>query len=146
MGRHRGRKLRQAFALVLITFAKATAYAKEGGYFALVGDSASFRSHINGETYQMLNELSTRYQWRHLSIKKALRKSRDGAPNRTSWAHLERQAVTDYGCLPSALLFVIKFHWNYLALERLGPRLGHHMHGTHRCSHPSSRVRYCQNV
>lgn len=99
-------------------------------YSAFVGSLASFRGYLNKEFNRVVVELASTHQWRVLSLPVAtFPTSIDTdkvAPSRLGWIDVEHKLVTEHGRPPSALLFVLKFHWNYGVLAQLGRRHDRH--------------------
>lgn len=79
-------------------------------YSALVGNVASFHGYLNGEFNQIVVELSTRHRWQSV-------------PPRTDGVTSTKLPKQRAGRAPKTLLFLIKFHWNYGLLAKLGPRV-----------------------
>lgn len=85
-------------------------------YFAYYGREASYKGYLNEEFHLLLQGLaSPRFRWRHISV--------DKPPKETTWLDVEEASGRQHGCAPSALLFVIKFHWEFANLVQLGPRV-----------------------
>jgi hypothetical protein len=100
-------------------------------YKALVGSMASLHGYLNQEFNQMVVELTARHRWNRLPPSSHTRSTKllVGEAH-GSWPEIESRAIAVHGHTPSALLFIVKFHWNYRTLVNLGPRLPHHLPGT----------------
>lgn len=82
------------------------------------------QGYLNEEFHLVVATLASRassQQWRTFTVE-AGRRSRSGLAS-PSWDGLKRRAIALYGRVPSALLSVVKFHWDYVALSQLGPQL-----------------------
>lgn len=87
-------------------------------YNALVGSVGSFHGYLNEEFNQIVVELSTRHRWQSVP------------PSTDGVASTKLPEDRAYGREPSTLLFLLKFHWNYGLLAKLGPRLVHDLPDT----------------
>ena len=83
-------------------------------YYAYFGTPQSYKGYLNEEFHLFLRGLISEYEWRTVMA--------DKPTNETTWQAIEQNIVRDHGCLPSVLVFVIKFHWDFLNLKHLGPR------------------------
>jgi len=101
----------------------------QSAYFAFIGSLSSFRGYLNEEFNQAIVALAESHRWRpfslDLSVPSISTLNPDGVPLETSWTNVEHRLVKKYGRLPSALLFAVKFHWNYVRVARLGARRDH---------------------
>lgn len=108
----------------------ATTEGETPRYYAFIGHVALFRGYLNDEFNQIIAYVARDAHWKSLALEdnndrvKARRGARSrGAP---TWARIQHQAVEQYGSMPAALLFFLKFHWNYAAMAQLGAAgMGH---------------------
>jgi hypothetical protein len=96
----------------------------ESPYYAFVGNNASFRGYLNAEFHQIIQNIAADRRWTSLGV------DDDGGGDRKAarvltWSSIDRRAIEKYGHLPAALLFTLKFHWNYAAMAQLGTQRRH---------------------
>lgn len=94
----------------------AAALSNASASFAIFGRAAAFRGYLNDEAYQMFELISSNRHWTPLAAEK-----RPGTG--CDWATLGgHDVILKDQQPPTVLLFVLRFHWNYAAMARLGSR------------------------
>jgi hypothetical protein len=107
-----------------ITKLSATRREHEHPYYAFVGNNASFRGYLNEEFHQIIQNIAADRRWKSIGV------DDDGggdsnAARVLTWSSIDRRAIETCGQLPAALLFLLKFHWNYAAMAQLGTQRRH---------------------
>lgn len=106
---------------------------EDAPHSAFVGSLGSFRNYLNEEFNRVIVELAATDQWWALSPRvppTIMNTANSGTSTTQGWAELERQLITEHGRPPRALLFVVKFHWNFGTLAQLGRRCDRHLTDT----------------
>lgn len=79
--------------------------------YAYVADMEAYRTYLNPGFYELLAILSAVHGWRRLAAGRLL--------NTTKWDDI---TPAGGGCMPDVIMFVIKFHWEFVHLSHLGPK------------------------